>query len=270
MTTTRLLIAATILSTPRAPLPAQWLNYPTARVPRTPDRSPNLKAPAPRTRDGKPDFSGMWDLEKNMPCPPDGCPDAAAGYQVADSGWGLKGGLPYQPWARDVVKERLIQNAKDFPGSHCLPMGVVMMHTYPLLKKIVQVPGLIVILNERDTMYRQIFTDARPLPVDPQPSFNGYSTGKWDGDTLVVQTNGLRDGQWLDARGSPLTDAAKLTERFRRPDYGHLEIQLTVDDPKAYTVPWTVKFNQLIVLNTELMDFFCMENEKDAVHLVGK
>jgi hypothetical protein len=129
---------------------------------------------------------------------------------------------------------------------------------------------LIVTLNERNAMYRQIFTDGRPLPEDPQSSFNGYSTGKWDGDTLVVQTNGFRDGIWLDANGDPLTEAGKITERFRRVDYGHMEVEVTVDDPKAYTAPWTVKLNQFIVLNTELLDFVCLENEKDVAHLVGK
>jgi hypothetical protein len=270
MTSTRLFMATAILLSACAPLPAQWLNYPTAGVPKTPGGSPNLKAPAPRTLDGKPDFSGLWEPEINKPCPPDGCPDGLAGQEFFDIGWSLKGGLPYQPWARELVKERTIQNGKDDPNTRCLPVGVIKMHTHPLLRKIAQVPGLILILNEREAMYRQIFTDGRPLPVDPQPSFNGYSTGKWEGDTLVVQSNGFRDGLWLDRNGSPLTEAARMTERFHRVDYGHLEIQLTVDDPKAYTAPWTVKLNQFIVLNSELMDYFCMEDEKDLAHLVGK
>ena len=122
----------------------------------------------------------------------------------------------------------------------------------------------------QDTSYRQIFTDGRPLPEDPQPSWNGYSTGRWEGDTLVVESSGFRDGIWIDRSGSPMTDAAKVTERFRRPSYGNLEIEVTVDDPKAYTKPWTVKVRELIVLNTELMDYICNENEKDLKHLVGK
>jgi hypothetical protein len=132
------------------------------------------------------------------------------------------------------------------------------------------VPGLVVILTERNASYRQIFTDGRPLPEDPQPSWNGYSTGKWEDDTLVVQTAGLRDGMWLDRSGSPLTDAAKLTERFRRVNYGNLEIEVTVNDTKAYTKPWTVKVHESVVLNTELIDYICNENEKDLKHLVGK
>ena len=133
-----------------------------------------------------------------------------------------------------------------------------------------QAPGLVVLLSERDVTYRQIFTDNRALPKDPQPSFTGYSSGHWEGDTLVVQTIGFRDGMWLDRSGSPMTDAAKLTERFRRMNYGNLEIEITLDDPKAYTAPWTVTLNQFIVLNTELLDYFCQDNEKDPPHLVGK
>jgi hypothetical protein len=142
--------------------------------------------------------------------------------------------------------------------------------TYPPYRKIVQMPGLMVIMSERDVTFRQIFTDGRPLPKDPQPSFTGYSSGHWEGDTLVVQTIGFRDGMWLDRSGSPMTDAAKLTERFRRVNYGNLEIEITLDDPKAYTAPWTVRLNQFIVLNTELLEYFCQENEKDLPHLVGK
>jgi hypothetical protein len=187
-----------------------------------------------------------------------------------DFGARLPGGLPYQPWAAELVKRRRVDYGKDDPPTHCMPLGTPRMLVDPLYRKFVQTPELLVILNERDAGYRQIFIDGRPLPKDPQPSFNGYSTGKWEGDTLVVQTNGLRDGMWLDRIGSPLTDAAKLTERFRRVNYGTMEIDVTIDDPKAYTKPWTVKVMEYIVLDTELLDSICLENEKDAVHLVGK
>jgi hypothetical protein len=146
----------------------------------------------------------------------------------------------------------------------------VKLHTTALFKRIIQTPGLLVILNERNMNFRQIFTDGRPLPVDPDPTWNGYSTGKWVGDTLVVESNGFRDGMWLDRSGSPMTDATKITEKFRRPNYGNLEIELTLDDPKAYTAPWTITLKQTIVLNTEFLDYYCEENEKDMVHLVGK
>jgi hypothetical protein len=253
-----------------APLAAQCLHHPSVGVPRTPAGKPDLAAPAPRAPDGKPDLSGIWTMQENRSCPPGGCDDMLASQEFLNIGWSLKGGLPYQPWAAEAVKARTEQYGKDDPQTHCLPTGVVKMHTDLLMRKIVQVPGAIVIINERNTTYRQIFTDGRPLPVDPQPTWNGYSSAKWVGDTLVIETNGFRDGLWLDHNGSPMTDAAKLTERIRRVNFGRLEIELTVDDPKAYTAPWTVKLNQDVVLDTELIDYSCLENEKDIPNLVGK
>ena len=262
---------------------AQWLNYPTSGVPRTADGKADRSAPAPRTADGKPDLSGMWEDDTGKPpqsCYAGACEESSdvlkSGFRLASNvGWvdfgaRLPGGLPYQPWAAQAVKRRKVDYGKDDPPTHCMPLGAPRMLVHPLYRKFVQTPGLLVILNERDAGYRQIFTDGRPLPQDPQPSWNGYSTGKWEGDTLVVQTNGLRDGMWLDRIGIPMTDAAKLPERFRRVNYGTMEIEVTVDDPKAYTKPWTVKVIEFIVLNTELLDSICVENEKDATHLVGK
>lgn len=249
---------------------AQWLKYPTQGVPKTSDGHPNLEAPAPRTASGTPDLSGIWDIEHNLPCPPAGCPDMRVGHEFVDIGWSLKGGLPYRPWAAEARKRRMDDNGKDDPGTHCLPRGVVKSHTTPLLRKIVQLPGLVLILSEVNVSYRQIFTDGRPLPEVEKPTYDGYSTAKWDGDTLVVQTTGFTDGLWLDRNGSPLTDAGKVTERFRRVNFGKLDIELTVDDPKAYTAPWTVTLHHSIVLDTELLDFICLENEKSLVHLVGK
>jgi hypothetical protein len=248
---------------------AQWLHYPSAGVPRTPGGKPNLSAPAPHAKDGHPDLSGVWDIEHNRACPPGGCNDMMVGQEFVDIGWSLrdKGGLPYQPWAAKLVKERMALNGEDDPGSHCIPTGPVKMHTTPLFRKIVQTPGLMLILSEVNASHRQIFTDGRPLPEDSQPTFDGYSTGKWEGDVLVVHTAGFADNMWLDRSGSPLTDAAKITERFHRVNYGHLEIDLTVDDPKAYTKPWTVKLNQFIAPDTDLMAYYCAENEKDALHL---
>ena len=252
------------------PVAAQWLDYPTPGVPRTPGGEPNLAAPAPRTPDGRPDLSGMWEPDKNRPCPPTGCFDAVLAEHFMDLGWGRPGGLPYQPWAAELVKARSLKYAIEDPGSNCQPVGFIKNHTLPFIRKIIQVPGLMVILNEREVTYRQIFTDGRPLPVDPQPSYNGYSTARWEGDALVVTSKGFRDGMWLDRAGSPLTPDATVTERFRRRDYGHLDIDLTVDDPKAYTAPWTVTLNQFLVLNTELIDYHCSENERDAKHFLGK
>ena len=251
-------------------LEAQWLNYPTARVPRTPAGTPNLDAPPPRMADGKPDFSGMWDIEHNRPCPPGGCADLYVGQEFTNIGSSLKGGLPYLPWAAAITKKRTEDLRLEDPNSFCLPIGIVRMHTMPLMKKVIQSPGLLVILYEHQVTYRQIFTDGRPLPVDPNPSWVGYSSGTWEGDTLVVKSTGFREGLWLDANGSPLTPEARITERFRRVNYGKMEIEITVDDLKAYRTPWTIKLNQFIVVDTELLDYICTENEKDAKHLVGK
>jgi hypothetical protein len=252
------------------PIAAQWLHYPTAGVPQKPDGSPDLNAPTPRTADGKPDLSGLWAPEKTRPCPPGGCLDMEVGEEFFNIGWTLKDGLPYQPWAKALVEARKAQNGKDDPVSRCMPMGVIKLHTTPQLRKMIQIPGLVIILNEQDANYRQIFTDGRPLPVDPDPSWNGYSVGKWDGDTLVVQSIGFRDDMWLDRWGSPMTSAAKITEKFHRVSYGRLELEVTVDDPKAYTRPWTIKLTEFIALNTDLIDNICAENEKDMPHMVGK
>ena len=192
------------------------------------------------------------------------------GEEFVNIGWGVKGGLPLQPWAAAILKERTEQNGKDDPTTHCRPGGIINIHTTPLFSKFIQIPGLLVILNERNASYRQIFTDGRPLPAVDLPSFNGFSSGKWEGDTLIVETMGFKDGLWLDHNGSPMTDAAKVTERFRRVNFGKLEIEVTVDDPKAYTKPWTVKLNHFIVLDTELIDYICLENEKDVQRLTGR
>jgi len=176
-------------------------------------------------------------------------------------------GVPYQPWAAELVKTTRANNRPNDPLSHCLPTGIVRLHTFPLFRKVIQFPGLLVILNELNATYRQIFTDGRPLPVDPNPSWNGYSSGKWEADTLVVQTAGFRDGLWLDTADSPLTDAARITERFRRVNYGTLEIELTIDDPKAYTKPWTIHVTHILAPDTELLDYICAENEKDTRHM---
>ncbi len=247
--------------------PAQWIHYPTAGLPRTADGKPDLDAPAPRAAGGHPDLTGIWQPEDNRPCPPvTGCNDMKVPQEFFNIGWGLKGGLPYQPWAAEAVKTRTARAGQDDPTTHCLPGGPVKVHTERLLRKFVQTPALLLILSERNVNYRQIFLDGRPLPGDPNPSFSGYSTGAWQGDTLVVRTNGLRDGTWLDRNGDPLTDAAMLTKRFHRVNLGKMEIEITVDDPKAYTAPWTVKLTEVLTPDTELLDYTCLENEKDVVH----
>jgi hypothetical protein len=265
-----------IVMLPPLSVSAQWFRVRTPNVPRLASGAPNLKAPAPRTPDGKPDFSGIWLADNPLPCPPDlrdgnDCIEKIAlSRQAANIGMDLTGGLPYQPWAAALVRQRTADLAKDDPHVRCLPSNVARFWTLPHYTKLVQTPGMMVLLNEFNASYRQIFTDGRPLPVDPQPNWNGYSTARWMDGALVVETNGLRDDLWLDMAGNPMTGAAKVTERIRRPDFGSLEVQFTVDDPKAYTKPWTVLIKQALVVDTELLDEVCLENEKSLKHMVGK
>ena len=176
--------------------------------------------------------------------------------------------LPYQPGMAEMAKARDTPPKTTEPHSMCLPDGFMVQHTWGnQLRRIVQTPRLLLILLEYNAMYRQVFTDGRPLPIEPNPAWNGYSTGKWEGDTLVVESSGYKDGQWLDTAGDPFTDAAKITERFRRPDFGHLQIEITVNDPKAYTKPWTVTVNQILASDTDLLEFVCKENERDLEHI---
>ena len=286
------LCALVILGTPLASthLAAQWLKHPTAGVPRK-DGKVDMSAPSPRMADGKPDFSGIWATgEPNVPQtgglsspkeptgprepqnPNDGqspvdASNIRASRQMANIGVDLPGGLPYQPWLVPIVKERTDNLAIDDPHIRCLPDNFLRAYGLPHLLKFVHTPNLLVMLNEMNAGYRQIFTDARPLPEDPTPSWQGYSSAKWSGDTLVIDTIGLRDDTWIDWIGSVLTQAAKVREQIRRPDFGHLEIQVTVDDPKAYTKPWTVTLKQRIVVDTELIDEICSENEQSLKHL---
>jgi hypothetical protein len=262
-TTLIVVAAATVTS-------AQWLHHPTEGVPRGRDGKPNLAAPAPRLPDGKPDFSGLWQPGRKIACTPEMSRFVECGNEIGGSplalnmGADMPGGLPYQPWAAALVKQRSADNSKDDPHARCLPDNPPRPYGLPHMTRFVHTPKLLVLLNEVNAMYRQIFVDGRALPVDPNPSWNGYSTATWEGDTLVVRTTGFRDGLWLDMSGSPMTDAAVMTERFRRPTFGRLEIQITIDDRKAYTRPWTVEMPLQITLDTELIDEICLENEKSS------
>ncbi len=266
---------ALVLAGLPALLLAQWPDYPSAGVPRGPDGKPILDAPAPKTADGKPDLSGVWmtrppgrgQQQKQQP-PADGSPPLATFRNI---GSGFKDGLPLLPWAADLLKSRKAENSKDNPDAHCLPLGLMQLHMHPQPRKIIQSPRLIVILYEAQAGVRQIFLDGRSLPpADVQPWWYGYSIGHWDGDTLVVETTGFRDDVWLDIDGSPLTNSGKLTERFRRINYGTLQIDVTVEDPKVYTKPFTVRVVQRIMPDTELIEFICGENDRSGPHLVGK
>lgn len=252
-------------------LAAQWLNYPTAGVPRTADGTVDMTAPAPRMANGKPDLSGIWmTAEPNRGAPagadardePGDATNITASRQMRDIGVDLPGGLPYQPWLIPIVKERTANEAIDDPHIRCLPDNFLRAYGLPHLLKFVHSPRLLVVLNEMNAGYRQVFTDGRPLPKDPNPAWQGYSSATWAGDTLVIDTIGLRDDTWIDWNGSVLTEAARVREEIRRPEFGHLEIKVTVDDPKAYTKPWTVTLKQRIVVDAELIDEICLENEK--------
>jgi hypothetical protein len=264
----RVLIVSGVLSI-STPLLGQWLKYPTPGLPRTANGRVNLSAPTPRMTDGKPDFSGIW-LTDNPNCPQGNDDSLVCGVELPMSKEGvnfgvtLPGGLPYQPWLAKLVKERTANFAKDDPHVRCLPDTFLRAYGLPHLLKFVQTPGLLVMLNEMNAGYRQVFMDGRPLPQDPVPSWQGYSVATWSGDTLVVESIGFRDDIWIDWNGSVITESAKVRERIRRPDFGHLEIEVTVDDPKAYTKPWTVTLRQRIAPDTELVDEICLENEKSA------
>jgi hypothetical protein len=279
---TKVFGAAAMLLASSSGLFAQWPAHPTPGVPQNADGKRDLMGPAPRTPDGKPDLSGIWkfvdspDARPGTP-PPPGTRSAGIGVRIPgllqffDIGSTLKDGLPFQPWAAELRSQRVARNNMDNPDAHCLPIGLLQLDTHPEPRKIIQSPKLIVILYEANAGVRQIFLDGRPLPgKDAEPWWYGYSTGKWDGDTLVVESSGFRNDGWLDVEGSPLTESGKMTERFRRVNYGNMEIEITVDDPKAYTKPWTVKVNHRIMLDTDLIEFVCQENEKDAQHMTGK
>jgi hypothetical protein len=273
------------VATAVTPLSAQWPLYKRPNVPRLPDGRVNLTAPAPRWLDGKPDLSGVWEnigwregaLVSGIIVGVGGAPSTRSAADrrerapsiaaFFDIGTMVPGGLPYQPWAKELRDARARDNAKDNPDAHCLPLGNMQLHLHPEPRKIIQSRHEIVVLYEGNAGVRQIFTDGRSLPTnDPQPWWFGYSVGRWEGDTLVVQTSHFRDGGWLDVNGSPLTDAGRMTERFTRVNMGTLRLELTVDDPKAYTRPWTVTFNQRLMPDDELIEFICNENEQSSKH----
>jgi hypothetical protein len=259
----------------------QWLNYPTPGMPRTRDGKPNLFATAPRASNGKPDLSGVWQVEP----PPAGENERLFGNALTDfvvpgddprdfSKYFLNiladfkpEEAPIRPEAAGLFGKRAETLGKDGPTSYCLPLGLPRVYLIPVPYKIIQTPGLIAMLFEVDSTHRQVYTDGRKPLVDPQPTWLGYSTGKWEGDTLVVDTAGFNDKVWLDAFGHPQSEASHLTERFRRRDFGHMEVQVTIDDPKSYTRPFTIKFNQILIPDSDILEVVCGENEKDRKHL---
>ena len=241
-----------------APVAAQWLTQPTPGIPRAPDGKPNLTAPAPRTPDGKPDLSGLWNKIS-----PKYHRNIAADLKPEE----------IQPWARALVEQRREDLGREYMNVLCLPLGPGYATSADItgaeMMKIVQTPGLILILNP-DLTYRQIFLDGRALESTPNPSWMGYSVGHWDGDTLVVESFGFNDRSWLDHDGHPHTEGWRMTERYRRPDFGHLDLQVTLSDAPTYARPWTVAVKAELAADTELIEFVCNENNRSLEHWVGK
>jgi hypothetical protein len=225
----------------------QWLQHPTPGIPRTSDGKPDLSAPAPRTHEGKPDLSGLWEAVDNF----------ETDFKSADA----------MPWAQAEVRKREENPPHDSWAILCLPAGPNVTFTGPF--KIIQTPGTTAILYETTNNYRQIFTDGRELPTDPNPTWQGYSVGRWDGDTLVVETTGFNDRSRLGRPAQyPHSEALRITERYRRRDFGHIDLQMTVDDPKTFTRPWTTKAELVLRPDTEMLEYVCNENEKDRQHFV--
>ncbi|MGP0076583.1 MAG: hypothetical protein ACLPWF_32105 [Bryobacteraceae bacterium] len=255
---------------------AQWLNYPSPGTPRTPDGRPNLTAPAPRAAHGKPDLSGVWQVE---PTPVEEMKrlfgDLSADQALGDTSAAFSKYLvniladvkpedsPLRPEFVEILRQR---SKVETPLLHCLPIGIPADDLLPGPFKIIQNPGLIVIRNEYENTFRQVYTDGRKPPADLEPLWLGYSVGKWEGDTLAVDTVGFNDKTWLDGIGHPHSEALRVTERFRRRDFGHMDVEVTIDDPKAYTKSFSVKFTELLQPDSDVTEYFCSENEKDRSH----
>lgn len=244
---------------------AQWLNYPSHDIPRTADGKPDLTAPAPRKADGKPDLSGIWHRIHPANAPSGADFGNTVTYYMPEGAV-----VPFQPWAEELFKKRRYQDlGGGRPSERCLPHGILggMLPDVPF--KMLETPGLTILLYEQLTQYRQIFTDGRSHPDNPNPAWFGYSTGNWQGETFVVDSIGFNDLTWLDDSGHPHTQAMRTFERFRRVDFGHMDLEITIDDPKAYTKPWSVMIHLALMPDTELIEDAC-ENEKDAAHWHGK
>jgi hypothetical protein len=256
--------AAALLPVPDAD--AQWASVADRNLPRTPSGEPDLDAPAPTTPDGEPDLSGVWlpvsDFQppvsvEHMPLPRHFV-NVAADLKPEE--------VPFQPWAAELFQERLADEGKSSPLAYCKPSGVPMFVAVPLPYKIIQMPELVVMLHEENSDFRQIFMDGREPVEDALPRWMGYSTGRWEGDALVVTTVGLTEQSWLDGIGHPHTEQLRVTERFRRVDAGQLEVQVTLEDPGAYTKPITYTVSAALLADQDLLEYFCTENEKSIQH----
>jgi len=269
------ILVLAVIALPFRPAYAQSLNYPDARIPRLEDGTSNLTAAAPRLH-GKPDLSGLWQAEKT----PDSEYERVLGKgftsmqidthditkEAVNAFWGIKPeDEPLRPETASILKRRM-ENPKEFPPTQCLPGGIplaMLVFTF----KMIQMPQEIVMLSETADPPRQIHTDGRPLPKDPDPTWMGSSVGRWEGDTLVVETIGLNDRAWLDVFGHPRSQSMHITERYRRLDFGHMDLEITFNDPTYYTRPFTIKTALKLIPDSDLLEYVCNENEQDRAHL---
>ena len=242
---------------------AQWLDYPSKGLPRTTDGKPNLEAPTPRTAQGRPDLSGIW---HGMPDPGDPIEGTAGnpstGVPHVEHLSRSEGPAVLQPWAAQLYEQRQANKLRDNPMIKCLPAGVPRLNAYTHPFKIVQTPDLVVILYESQTTFRQVFMDGRTLPRDAEPSWYGYSIGRWDGDVLVVESAGFNDKTWLDGMGHPHSEEMRLTERFLRRNVGTMDVEVRIDDPKAYKEPIRYTQAHRLLPDTDLLEYICNENAK--------
>ena len=250
---------------------AQWIDYPTPGIPRTADGKPNLSAPVPKTANGKPNLSGLWQRARgtNRPTQRTNNAGLAMGPNLADFMRPGETIPPLLPPYEALHQSRMANFMAERPSSRCLPHSIPDQMLIGVPLKIVQNPGLTLILYEEFARYRQIFTDGRPFPPVANPAWLGYSIGKWDGDRFVVDTRGFNDKSWLDDSGRPHTEALHTVERFRRRDFGHMDVEVTIDDPQAYAKPWSFPMQFELLADTEMIEDVC-DNEKDATHAVGK
>ena len=248
------LLVVAVLSTNAT---AQWQGYPTPGIPRKADGTFDASAPVPRAADGKPDLSGIWMAPRIRV-------DLSQGMKRGDA-------VPFTAEGKRIFDERRATNSKDDPGARCLPTGIPVRATLQTPFKLLQTPGVTAILYESRTQYRQILTDGRPLPKEVDwPAWQGFSVGRWDGETFVVETMGFNGKVWLDQVGTPASDALKITERFQRRDYGHMDLEMIIEDRKMYSRPWSTFAELLFQPDTELLEYICEENERDSARMVGK
>lgn len=280
---TLLMIAFVGLLTTARTAQAQWLNYPDPRIPRTADGKPILTAPAPRTADGKPDLSGVWHVQsepleiKRQRLGPEYGRISTIGMEpTTTSMYAFDVLLDYKPGEivmapeAEALYQRRRTGQEFSPVTHCLPAGLPRAGLLSLVFKIVQTPGLTILMHEVDGYPRQIYTDGRALPKEfAFPSWLGYSVGRWEGDTFVVDTAGFNDKSWLDGRGHPHTEEMRIREKYRRRDVGHLEVEATIEDPKYYSKPFSFKVTHLLEVDSDIAEYICNEGEKDLAHMMS-